>query len=134
MNSGAQCPGFKSQLRQLPSQAWWFSLRATATHAGPPERGGQTCWDIASVPGHPVHLPEPRGCREVVRTLTRGPSTPYPVPRPWTLQAGEEATGAVSKGRVCFAHVWRLTMCSLGGACCLKLTEFWATWGQKVSD
>lgn len=70
----------------------------------------------------------------MVRTLTRGPSTPYPVPRPWTLQAGEEATGAVSKGRVCFAHVWRLTMCSLGGACCLKLTEFWATWGQKVSD
>lgn len=42
MNSGAQCPGFKSQLRQLPLQAWWLSLRATATHAGPPERGGQT--------------------------------------------------------------------------------------------
>lgn len=82
MNSGAQCPGFKSQLRQLPSQVWWLSLRATATHAGPPERGGQTCRDIPSVPGHPVHLPEPRGCREVVRTLTRGPSTPTQSPDP----------------------------------------------------
>lgn len=48
MNSGAQCPGFKSQLTQLPSQAWWLSLRATATHAGSPEKGSQTCQDIVS--------------------------------------------------------------------------------------
>ena len=47
------------------------------------------------------------------------PRHPHPVPRPWTLQVGEEATGAISKGRVCFACVWRPTMCSLGGACSL---------------
>lgn len=37
MNSGAQCPGFKSQLVPAILQAWWLSLEP-ATHAGP-QRG-----------------------------------------------------------------------------------------------
>ena len=79
MNSGPQCPGFKSQLRQLPSQAWWLSLRATATHAAP--REGQPDLPSHTVCPGPSFAPaRTLGCREVLRTLTHGPCTKSPDP------------------------------------------------------
>lgn len=51
MNSGAQCPGFKSHLRQLPLQAQWFSPRAMALRADPTHRGAPFLGQ-PDMPGH----------------------------------------------------------------------------------
>ena len=80
MNSGPQCPGFKSQLRQLPSQAWWLSLKSYSHTCWPPREGQPDLPSHTVCPGPPFAPARTLGCREVLRTLTHGPCTKSPDP------------------------------------------------------